>query len=544
MQEAIHSAVPQAAPPTRKNQSSLEASPEPAPSTAGASSRGRPMASVSVDDFNAILAQHTEQASPLSFEKTNGELSQPSIETGTLLNIAPQKVSLSVESIHSTNAHHGMENQEITTNILERPEDIFHKFEHNAERGIVDDIKPHSNNAPEIEIGVAETRQVQNGTQIGINTVTEKTSTRDLSDGTKGVTTAVSVMETSNIPSEESAGFANTAFKDLGVEERPTVNVTAKIEASKAQSKDNISLPRYTNFLSTSSIVTAGIDQDHTTDSSDERHTLPLIDQAIEADQGRQAKSSVGNGITSDDADIPPAFFKPKFANTAGVGAQKRQDTAVISDPVSLHSERSIHHPGTSLVTTEVKDVAPIPTMSFNVGVTKVEVSFEAVMSTTQGATSINPGSNISLLKNSLIVAHQMPTIQPPTLQALSEAVVSARETSKGVTVRLDPPELGRVYIDFIFEADRPVTVVIKAETQDANYQLRERAEPFLNLLREQGLNDVTLQFDMSDRGNSKNQNASSFDEMKENLGHSEHELLMVKPARKTLSLTNLDIRL
>jgi flagellar hook-length control protein FliK len=552
MQEAIHSAVSQAWPSTRKNQSALEVSLELAPSTEGASSHARLEASASLSEFNAVLAHHTEQASPLSFEETNEEPSQSSGQKSRFLNITPKKPSLSVGSVHFTNAHLGMEHQEITTNTVEHSEDIFLKLEHDAEWAIVEDIKPHSNNAPEIEIGVAreqhfgvaETRQLQNGTQIDTKISTEKATTRDFSDGNIRFITAAPVLETSSIPSEERTDFVKTSSKYLVAAEKATVNVTATIEASNAKSKDNLSLPRLANFLFTSSIVTAGVDRDYTTDSSRERNTHSLIDQAIEADQGRQAKSSVGNGITFGDLDIPLLSARGKSPNSAGAGEQRSQDLTLTSDPVSTYSERSIHHPGASLLSTEAKDVTPIPTMSPNLGTTKVDGSFEALMFTTNATTPINTGSNTFLLKNSLIVAHQMPIIQSPTLQALSEAVVSARETSKGVTVRLDPPELGRVYIDFIFEADRPVTVVIKAETQDANYQLRERAEPFLNLLREQGLNDVTLQFDMSDKGTPNNQNPFSFDETKENLGYSEHEFQAVKPLHKALSLTNLDIRL
>ena len=129
--------------------------------------------------------------------------------------------------------------------------------------------------------------------------------------------------------------------------------------------------------------------------------------------------------------------------------------------------------------------------------------TFTASSSITSAAqiqsSSSTPSINLSALNGSA-------QIQSSSLQLVAESIIQARETGKGISVRLDPPELGRVYIDFIFETDRPVTVVIKAETLDANLQLRDRAEPFLNLLKDQGLENVTLKFEMSDNGQEQGQ--------------------------------------
>jgi len=129
--------------------------------------------------------------------------------------------------------------------------------------------------------------------------------------------------------------------------------------------------------------------------------------------------------------------------------------------------------------------------------------TFTASSSITSAAqiqsSSSTPSINLSALNGSA-------QIQSSSLHLVAESIIQARETGKGISVRLDPPELGRVYIDFIFETDRPVTVVIKAETLDANLQLRDRAEPFLNLLKDQGLENVTLKFEMSDNGQEQGQ--------------------------------------
>lgn len=171
---------------------------------------------------------------------------------------------------------------------------------------------------------------------------------------------------------------------------------------------------------------------------------------------------------------------------------------------------------------------------------------FEIEILKENSTTQLNNIPQTNSVKNIQARNNLMPSIQTPALQALSEAVVAARETSKGVSIRLDPPELGRVYIDFIFEADRPVIVVIKAETPEADFQLRERAEPFLNLLREQGLDDITLQFSMSDENTFSEHHKSVFPAEEDEASFIPLNLtsMEAQTKRKSASLSNLDIRL
>ena len=81
---------------------------------------------------------------------------------------------------------------------------------------------------------------------------------------------------------------------------------------------------------------------------------------------------------------------------------------------------------------------------------------------------------------------------------AVSQAILVANETAKGVTVQLDPPEMGRVYIDFAFDADDKVNVVVKSDLPESHFMLRERSEQFLSILKENGLEDVNLSFEQN----------------------------------------------
>ncbi|WP_416877214.1 flagellar hook-length control protein FliK [Litorimonas sp.] len=81
---------------------------------------------------------------------------------------------------------------------------------------------------------------------------------------------------------------------------------------------------------------------------------------------------------------------------------------------------------------------------------------------------------------------------------AVSQAILVANETAKGVTVQLDPPEMGRVFIDFAFDTDDKVSVVVKSDLPESHFMLRERSEQFLSILKENGLEDVNLSFEQN----------------------------------------------
>ena len=87
--------------------------------------------------------------------------------------------------------------------------------------------------------------------------------------------------------------------------------------------------------------------------------------------------------------------------------------------------------------------------------------------------------------------------LQPAILQTVDNALIAAKTSPDTVSVRLDPPEMGRIYIDFSFEKDGGTSAVIRAENTDVQSQLRDRSEHFLNLLKESGLSDVSLSFEL-----------------------------------------------
>jgi len=93
-------------------------------------------------------------------------------------------------------------------------------------------------------------------------------------------------------------------------------------------------------------------------------------------------------------------------------------------------------------------------------------------------------------------------------INTVTQAMLIAKETSQGVMVQIDPPEMGRVYIDFMFESESQVNVVVKSDTVASHDILRERAEHFTQMLKDNGFENINLSFEQqgSDSNNTNSQ--------------------------------------
>jgi flagellar hook-length control protein FliK len=100
------------------------------------------------------------------------------------------------------------------------------------------------------------------------------------------------------------------------------------------------------------------------------------------------------------------------------------------------------------------------------------------------------------------------PAVPPPQPVAIpSEAFVEiisrgAKDDTTNadrVVIRLDPPELGQVLIDYRFDDKGVRQVLVAAETAEALRQLRDMQETLLQALERQGLKGAQLSFSQSD---------------------------------------------
>ena len=113
-------------------------------------------------------------------------------------------------------------------------------------------------------------------------------------------------------------------------------------------------------------------------------------------------------------------------------------------------------------------------------------VSFSAVAQATVATTAASP----------LTLSSAAPTLNAPSLTSVMQSIIRTVETQKGVSVRLDPPEMGRVYIDYQFQADRSVTAIVRTDLPEALAQLRDNTSILHNLLKENGFDQVNINFE------------------------------------------------
>lgn len=117
-----------------------------------------------------------------------------------------------------------------------------------------------------------------------------------------------------------------------------------------------------------------------------------------------------------------------------------------------------------------------------------------------------------SVINTTSVTTTVPPAVQNAIISTVSDAILTAKETPKGVMVQLDPPEMGRVYIDFMFDADNRVNVVVKADNIDSFNILKERSQDFLQMLGDNGFSNIDLSFEQqsSNEGTSENSDDNS----------------------------------
>jgi flagellar hook-length control protein FliK len=160
------------------------------------------------------------------------------------------------------------------------------------------------------------------------------------------------------------------------------------------------------------------------------------------------------------------------------------------------------------------------------------------------------------------------PAVPPPQPVAIpSEAFVEiisrgAKDDTTNadrVVIRLDPPELGQVLIDYRFDDKGVRQVLVAAETAEALRQLRDMQETLLQALERQGLKGAQLSFSQSDpqsrhgtdhfnaedkaRGR-KEQNEANVTALAGATLTSRHDIIRVQTGLAAGTQTRLDIRL
>ncbi|MCI5043992.1 MAG: flagellar hook-length control protein FliK [Aquisalinus sp.] len=138
-------------------------------------------------------------------------------------------------------------------------------------------------------------------------------------------------------------------------------------------------------------------------------------------------------------------------------------------------------------------------------------------------------------------------TVQSP-VQQVASAIINVAAQGDRVEVMLDPPELGRVFIDFNFSGDRSVSAIISAEASDTSNLMRKTADSLMQELNDAGFDSVNLSFaehteqQFSDDGRPSENNGFTYAPVLETVSH---EVSQPTPTLlSVLSTDNLDLRL
>ncbi len=244
---------------------------------------------------------------------------------------------------------------------------------------------------------------------------------------------------------------------------------------------------------------------------------------------------------------------KPDAAGTAvqhSAGALEGKTDTVPDNGTKLPEED-----GTFLA--ELSDAAP-------------EASSNTGKTGTVGQTSPTPDGNTQLAASALgassvsqpapqsvqspvqmTTANAVVTASPAeTVKIITDAVSSPDDTPDRITVQLDPPELGRVSIDFKFDAHGIQHITVTGESPEATRQLRLMHFELTQALERGGLSSQNMTFQQQQSGHQQSHTPAS-GRLFENNGPSTDPALLtsatltadsIRPARTASG--GLDIRL
>lgn len=85
------------------------------------------------------------------------------------------------------------------------------------------------------------------------------------------------------------------------------------------------------------------------------------------------------------------------------------------------------------------------------------------------------------------------PAIQSQALQQVASAIEASHKGSGRMELRLDPPELGRVSIDFRFDGDSRVTAILHADQPETATLIRRSLDILMRDLASAGFTDINL---------------------------------------------------
>ncbi|MEM9054672.1 MAG: flagellar hook-length control protein FliK [Pseudomonadota bacterium] len=349
-----------------------------------------------------------------------------------------------------------------------------------------DESEPRPKNA---EASIAKETDAQT-TSTASATETEQKTDPELAQTTDKAEASFNVLSQANAEeaAELTAKNAETPStgKAIGAETKTSESVTTletakpDVDADKALAVQETKAPDVKNTaqLTDNEAVpepTLGVNSKEATDSKAAKAAAeqPTVAPAVAA----QAQKTAGEAAT----EKPVPAVTPGEATGSGLKA-----TNATADPDDIANAKTLTGAGTA-----VGDQLQTFAGSTN-GATATEATGTSVLTATTQATSAAPtqSANIQIAQTpSTITTPPNVVAVPEDIPRLITQAMTSEDAADRIIIQLDPPELGRVSVDFKIDANGVQTVTVTAETPEAIKKLRMMNFELIQAMEQNGLN-------------------------------------------------------
>ena len=113
-------------------------------------------------------------------------------------------------------------------------------------------------------------------------------------------------------------------------------------------------------------------------------------------------------------------------------------------------------------------------------------------------AAPLSPFVSAAGSPNSPIGLAQSSSVSPTPLQILPQTVLAVVMKGERAMIQIDPPELGRIQIDYVFEANQTTKVILTAESEAGRMAMAERMPTLLSLFQDQMPGQVEVELGLA----------------------------------------------
>ena len=236
-------------------------------------------------------------------------------------------------------------------------------------------------------------------------------------------------------------------------------------------------------------------------------------------------------------------------ASTSEAGSTEKQAAPPVEDPASVDQPEHTLKSEASGAATQITAAKPQPDAVIETQPRPSDASAISSLGATAGATS----SPTLVATPSIQTAVQPPPATtnyvavPDDIASIISQELSSDTQNSRIRIQLDPPELGRVSLEFKFDSQGLQHVVITADSAEAIRRIRAFHPDLVATLEQHGLSgsDMTFQEKTPQQQNARNWESSNLTTPEEEMERSDAPLLNREPATRadTSATTSLDIR-